>query len=136
MKAPVGVLLDTHVFVAWFERPNRLSLAQRRAIQRAGDAAHLYVSDITLWETAMLVERGRVRLALPLREWLDKASAPPRVHRVGMPPAVLAELVGLSATADWDPADRILVATARVLGAALVTSDERIIDSKLVQTIG
>jgi PIN domain nuclease of toxin-antitoxin system len=52
-----------------------------------------------------------------------------------MSPAVAREMVSLSTTRDWDPADRILVATARVLGVPLVTSDVRITDSRLVATV-
>jgi len=131
----VIALLDTHVLLWWFERPKRLSAGQLRTIRKGGDSAGLGVSDVTLWEIALLLERGRIRLALPLDEWLTRATAAPRVERCGMSPAIAREMVDLSSTFDWDPADRILVATARVLGVPFVTSDTRIIDSGLVSTI-
>jgi PIN domain nuclease of toxin-antitoxin system len=68
----------------------------------------------------------------PLREWLEQATALPLVRRVEISPAVAAEVAALPATFQRDPADRIIVATARVLGAKLVTSDRAIIASKLV----
>ena len=128
-------LLDTHILLWWAEDSKRLSAAQRRILKRANDKAALGVSDVSLWEIALLVERGRVRLALPLDQWLARATAAPLVERCGMSPAIAREMVALSTTFDWDPADRILVATARVLGVPLVTSDARIVDAALVATI-
>ncbi len=128
-------LLDTHVLLWWFEDPKRLSTPQRRVLKKASDAVALGVSDVTFWEIALLVERGRVRFTLPVDEWLARATSAPLVERCGMSPAIAREMISLSATRDWDPGDRILVATARVLGVPLVTSDVRIIDSRLVATV-
>lgn len=128
-------LLDTHVLIHWLEGGKRLSREQKRIIDRASAKAPLLVSDITLWEIATLYELGKIRFRLPLREWLDSAVAPPLVERVGISPAIAAEVAVLPPTFHRDPVDRILVATARVLGAALLTSDERIVDSAVVTTI-
>lgn len=129
------VLLDTHALVWWVDGSKRLSLTQRRAVHTASDRGVLWVSEISFWEIASLVERGRRRLALAIDEWLERAAAEPLVRRCGISPAIVQELVNLPVTRDWDPADRILVATARVLGAKLVTSDSRIVEAKLVGTI-
>jgi PIN domain nuclease of toxin-antitoxin system len=128
-------LLDTHILLWWFERASRLSGAQRRVLAKAGDHASLGVSDVSVLEIALLLERGRIKLALPLDEWLVRATAAPLVQRCGISPAVARELVDLQATRDWDPADRVLVASARALGVPLVTSDTRIIESRLVKVI-
>ena len=128
-------LLDTHVLLWWFDRSSRLSAAQRRILRRVEQGDAVAVADITLWEIASLLERGRVKLALPLDEWLARATAPPRVERVGITPAIAREMVDLPRARDWDPADRILVATARVHGVPLVTSDSRIVDSELVPVV-
>jgi len=129
-------LLDTHVLLWWFEQPKHLSPAQRRVLNKAGEARAVGVSDVTLWEVALLLERDRIRLAMPLDEWLARATAAPLVERCGMSPSIAREMIDLTGTRDWDPADRVLVATARVLGVPLLTSDSRIIDSRLVTTIG
>lgn len=128
-------LLDTHVVLWWFERSSRLSRAQQRMLARSNDDRPLGVADTSLWEIALLVEAGRVRLALPLDEWLARATAAPRVGVYPVTPAIASEVIALGSTRGWDPADRIIVATARVLSVPLVTSDTRIIDSKLVPTI-
>jgi PIN domain nuclease of toxin-antitoxin system len=130
-----AALLDTHALVWWVDDPTRLSTRQRREINRAGRAGELWVSEITFWEIAALVERGRLRLTMEIDAWLEAAAAEPLVRRCGISPAIAGEIVELSVTRAWDPADRIIVATARVLGARLVTSDERIIDAELVTTV-
>jgi PIN domain nuclease of toxin-antitoxin system len=128
-------LLDTHVLLWWFEQSKRLSRAQRRLLDTADDDHPLGVSDVTLWEIAMLTEAGRIRLPMALDTWLDRATAAPLVERRSIDPVIVREMVDLGTTRDWDPADRVIVATARVLGVPLVTSDTRIIASRLVQTI-
>jgi PIN domain nuclease of toxin-antitoxin system len=130
----VKFVLDTHVLLWWFEQGS-LSAAHRRVIRRANAARPLWVSDITLWEIATLLTLGRIRLRLPLREWLDRATAAPLVVRHGISPAVAAEVASLPSTFHRDPADRIIVATTRVLGATLLTADQRIVASGLVPTV-
>lgn len=128
-------LLDTHVLLYWLAGDPRLSPAQRRAIDAAGEDRPLWISDISLWEIATLVSLGRLRLHLPLGEWLERAAAPPLVRRAGISPAVAAEVAALPDSFHRDPADRILVATARVLGATLLTQDGRILDAGLVPAL-
>ena len=128
-------LLDTHVLVWWLTDPGRLSPAQRKVVAAAGADSPLLVSDISLWEVATLYDLGRIRITMPLRQWLEKAVAPPLVRRQGLTPAIAAELAALPDTFHRDPADRILVATARVIGATLLTQDHRIIASGLADTL-
>ena len=128
-------LLDTHILIRWLSDRSQLSSRQSQVIETADADSPLLVSDISLWEVATLHSLGRIRLSIPLREWLEKAVAPPLVRRLGISPAIAAEMAALP---DWfhrDPADRILVATARTLGATLLTQDRRIVDSALAETI-
>src|ERR1041384_5294083 len=77
---PMIAVLDTHIVLWWFDRSRRLTRDQKRMLTR-NDADHpLAVADISLWEVAALVEAGRVRLALPIDEWLARATAAPRVE--------------------------------------------------------
>ena len=128
-------LLDTHVLVGWLNDPNSLSDAQRRVVDAADAASPLLVADISLWEVATLHSLGRVRIRGSLRRWLEKAVAPPLVKLQGITPAIAAEVAALPDTFHRDPADRILVATARVMDAVLLTRDQRIIKAGLVQTL-
>ncbi|MBI3074483.1 MAG: type II toxin-antitoxin system VapC family toxin [Deltaproteobacteria bacterium] len=129
------LLLDTHIFWRWKMEEGRLSREQARALERIDATNPALVSEISLLEFAMLFSLGRIRSKLPLREWLEKAVAPPLVERVAISPAIAAETAMLPNWFQRDPADRILVATARIHGATLVTSDARIIDAALVATL-
>ena len=128
-------LLDTHVLLWWLEDEGRLSEGQKAVIAASGPERPLLVSEISLWEIATLCELGRIRLALPLRAWLERAVAPPLVCRCGITPAVAAEVASLPPTFHRDPADRVIVSTARIFGATLLTCDRRIIKSGLVHTL-
>lgn len=128
-------LLDTHVLLHWLAGTRELSRAHGRVIRNASAERPLWISDITLWEIATLFRLSRIRLDLPLRDWLESAAAPPLVRRIGISPAIAAEVAALPDDFPRDPADRIIVSTARTLGATLLTQDERIIEAKLVPTI-
>jgi len=92
------------------------------------------LSDISLWEIATLYNLGRISLDLPLREWLERAAAPPLVRGVGISAAIAAAVAALPETFHRDPADRIIVASVQVTGATLMTRDRRIIESGIVAT--
>lgn len=129
------VLLDTHILLYWFGTDPRLSVAQRHVLSQASPAAPLWVSEISLWEIATLYTLGRITLHLPLRDWLEAATAPPLVQRLGISPAVAAAVAVLPASFHRDPADRIIVASAQVLEATLLTRDQRIVEAALVPTL-
>ncbi len=129
------VLLDTHILLYWFEENSRLSRKQARVIQNASANQPLFISDISLWEIANLHSLNRIRLDLPLRDWLEAATASPLVQRIGISPAIASGVASLPPTFHRDPADRMIVATAQVFGATLLTHDSRIIDADLVPTL-
>jgi PIN domain nuclease of toxin-antitoxin system len=128
-------LLDTHILLWWLGGDPRLSDAQREVLEAASEEEPLWLSDITLWEIANLVALRRIKLELPLRDWLDRAAAPPLVQCLPITPAVAAEVADLPSTFHRDPADRIIVASARVLGATLLTQDGRILEAAVVSTL-
>ncbi|MCZ6876148.1 MAG: type II toxin-antitoxin system VapC family toxin [bacterium] len=128
-------LLDTHILVYWFASRSRLSTSQLEILRQASPTEPLWVSDISLWEIATLHSLGRIRLSLPLRDWLQAATAPPLVQRLGITPAVAATVAALPDSFHRDPGDRIIVASAQILGATLLSHDQRIIDAALVPTL-
>lgn len=123
-------LLDTHILLWWFEDGSRLSKKSRRVIAAATPDHPLIVCDISLWEIATLYELKRIALTIPLQEWLQRATSPPLVQVYAITPAVAAEMASLPSDFHRDPADRIIVATARLIGATLITGDQRIWKSK------
>lgn len=128
-------LLDTHILIWWLEGGAKLSTKQKAAIDTRSPSSPLLVADITLWEIATLVELGRLRFSLPLKEWLERAVAPPLVSVCSITPAIASQVATLPSSFHRDPGDRIIVSTALVYGAELITSDGKILASGAVKTI-
>jgi PIN domain nuclease of toxin-antitoxin system len=126
-------LLDTHAWIWWVDQDRRLGASVIAALDALPRDGRPFVSDISLWEVAMLVERGRLHLDVSLEEWLNAAAHPRSVRILPITPHVAAAVAALPATFHRDPADRIIVATSRVLGLPVVTMDTRIIRSRLVK---
>jgi PIN domain nuclease of toxin-antitoxin system len=130
------LVLDTHAWVWWLSKPQKLSRSQRSAIERArrhgGD--RLLLSIISGWEVALLVQGGRLRLPVPLERWLDQAMSIPGLEVAPLTVPIIAEAARL--TGLRDPADMLIVATALQYGAPLLTNDGRIGDAGLIEVIG
>ena len=99
----VRALLDTHVLIWWLDDRDRRSHAQLEVLSKASAESLLVVSDISLWEVATLHSLGRIRLTIPLREWLEKAVAAPLVKRQDISPAIASEVATLPDSFDRDP---------------------------------
>lgn len=132
----MSYVADTHVVVWWTSEPGRLTPPMASALATVSAAAPLFIPDICLWEIATLVSLGRLRPTIPLREWLAKATAAPLARIVPIDPVIASEAAALPDSFHRDPADRLIVSTARVLGLPLLTLDGRIRASGLVQVVG
>jgi PIN domain nuclease of toxin-antitoxin system len=97
-------------------------------IRDAESAGGLLVSVISIWELAMLEKRGRVGIPMNIRKWVAEALNQPGVSVAPLTAEIAIESVNLPGELHGDPADRMLVATARVLGATLLTKDTRLIE--------
>jgi PIN domain nuclease of toxin-antitoxin system len=122
------LLLDTHVWL-WVLDNTRGSLtgAALALIDRAAKAGRLFVSDYSYWEVAMLVSKGRLHLAGDVGVWLERAAAAPGIVAMPVSRDVLIHSTRLPGEPHGDPADRVLLAHAQFLGAALLTCDRGII---------
>ena len=129
------IVLDTHVWVWWAHDDERLTPAQVEAI-RANEADVIGVSAISCWEIAKLVEYGRLELPCSLKEWFEQALSYPGVYVIELTPEIAIGSTQLPGEFHRDPADQIIVATARVYGCPLVTADSRILKYPHVTTIG
>jgi PIN domain nuclease of toxin-antitoxin system len=119
------VVLDTHVLVYDALAPQRLSQRAQRAIATADRAKALACSDISLWEIAMLVTKGRLDPGIDVVPFLqDVVTA--RALRVLPITAEIAMLACSGEFAHGDPADRIISATALHHGARLITADRKL----------
>jgi PIN domain nuclease of toxin-antitoxin system len=118
-----AVLLDTHALVWLVVGDGRLRLAVRRRIEAAAQEQQLWVSAITPWEIGMLVAKGRLVLDRDIMDWLQAALSLPGIRLAQLEPALAVASTRLPGELHGDPADRLIVATARHLGATLVTAD-------------
>lgn len=118
-----AVLLDTHALVWLVAGDARLSAEARESIEAAAAQRSVHVSAITPWEIAMLVAKGRLVLDRDVMEWVQATLALPGLRMAPLEPAVAVASTRLPGELHGDPADRLIVATARHLGATLVTAD-------------
>lgn len=125
-------LLDTHVWVWWLLGDPRLADKDREALDALPRGRRPMLCDISLWEVALLVHRGRLELTMPLEPWLAVAAAPATVRLLPITAAAVAEMNRLPDGFHQDPADRLIVATARAHDLPLATHDSRILDSSLI----
>jgi len=122
------LLLDTHVLVRLIDGNQKLGVRAREAIRLAYSEDRAVVSAITPWEIALLISKGRLTLEREVLTWIHAALAVPGVRLIPLEPEIAVSSTRLPWEMHPDPADRILVATARHLGAMLVTADQALLD--------
>jgi PIN domain nuclease of toxin-antitoxin system len=122
------LLLDTHVLVWLMEGTQLLGRRAKEAILRASREDGILVSAITPWEVGLLVSKNRLTLDRDALEWVQSALRLPGLRLAGLSAEVSVASTRLPWEMDADPADRILAATARHLGAVLVTADEKLLE--------
>jgi PIN domain nuclease of toxin-antitoxin system len=126
------IVHDTHAWIFLADAPRRLGRAAQRALAKSNRVG---LASVSLWELALLVEKGRLSLDRELLPWIHEALADPRLELLPLTPAVVATAHQLRGALDGDPGDRIIVATAVVEGGRLVTRDARIAESGLVPVL-
>jgi PIN domain nuclease of toxin-antitoxin system len=123
------MLLDTHVWL-WFAEGMSAKLPERsiHMIDKVRRDAGLLVSAISVWELGMQVAKGRVQLSAPLSIWVNRAVHAPGIQLVPLDGDIAVESTQLPGVLHADPADRFLIATARVLNASIATRDVQILE--------
>lgn len=128
--APAPLLiLDTHVWLWAVEGATEsMSSTAVEAIAAASVRGGVAVAAISVWEVAMLEARGRISLSRPVDDWVHAALRAPGVRLLDLSPEIAVESTRLPGEIHGDPADRILAASARVVGGRLATRDRRLLD--------
>ena len=121
------IVLDTHTFIWALQDEPRLGPKTRVLVAKAPPHGSLGVSAITLWEIAMLVEKGRLGLTRDVGGWVEAALALPSIRLLPLEPRIALDSVRLPGTFHADPADRLIIATARHWDAPLLTADSAIL---------
>ena len=130
------VVLDTHTLLWWLSDPNHLSAAANRAIKRTLDAKeNLLISCISIWEIAMLIKKNRLTLNMDLESWLKELAYIDAVTFIPIDNEISIKSTLLPGEFHKDPADRMIVATARKFAIPLITKDEKVRNYQHVDTI-
>jgi PIN domain nuclease of toxin-antitoxin system len=123
----ISYLLDTHILLWWRTEPRRLSRIQAQVLEQLEERGQpVGLSAISLREFAMMMHRRRVGVEMSLDVWLDSIESHPLITILPLTTKIAAESVRLGDDFPRDPADQIIVATARCHGLTLITADERI----------
>jgi PIN domain nuclease of toxin-antitoxin system len=125
------VLLDTHVWIWWSIGADQLLSPKAREVLAASKK---WVSAISCWELAKLVEKKRLGLAIHPLAWIKRSLQAGNIRVADLTPEIAVESTMLSGF-HADPADQIIVATARILGLPLITSDTRILNFSSVEIV-
>ncbi|RAP61719.1 twitching motility protein PilT [Achromobacter sp. HZ01] len=129
------IVLDTHVLIWWAAGDPQLSRAARDAIEAEAQDGEILVSAISAWEVAMLAKAGRLALTMEAEAWLDTVAQVRAIRFVPVDVGISIQSVYLPGEFHKDPADRIIVATARRHSAPLISADMKIRGYPHVQTI-
>lgn len=120
----MNYVLDTHVWIWWNMRPEALSSKVKAILDDVSGGCRLFLSVLSVWEFSKLLEKGRLKISCPGDAWIQEALKMPMLELVPLSPAIAYQSTILPKPVHDDPADQIIMATARDLGALLVTKDE------------
>jgi PIN domain nuclease of toxin-antitoxin system len=128
------ILLDTHALI-WWVNGDPMSPRATSAMAVELEGGEIAISSITAWEIAMLTTRGRLSLSIDVTAWLAAIKQIERVRFVAIDNEIAVDAVELPGEFHKDPADRLIVATARKLRVPIVTADQKITGYPHVRTI-
>lgn len=130
----MSLVLDTHAWVWWLQGYAGLTSRERSTLDKLSIDLRPCIADISLWEIAALYEKGRFVIPVPFQLWIERAAHPATVRVLPLTRAIATQLTLLPASFPRDPADRIIVSTARLHGLPLLTKDRRLLAAKIVPT--
>jgi len=129
------IVLDTHLMIWDALAPNRLSTRAQQEIAQANQSDGMLVSTISLWEVAMLVEKGRLQIATDSHSFINLLIQAKNIRLVAISPQIAVSSVQFSAAVNKDPADRLIAATTVTENASLLTADRNLQAAHEIPTI-
>lgn len=121
------ILLDTHVLIWLMDDWEKIGATAQNVIRDATLSSSVYVSVITPWEISMLASKGRLQLKTTAQSFIDRALDLPSIQLAEITPRIAVDAGALPGEIRGDPADCMLIATARMRGFPLVTADGQIL---------
>lgn len=128
------ILLDTHIWIWWVNGGEKLSEHQIEVLNE-NKFKEIAISIISVWEAAKLSEYGRLELDLSIKEWIYVAMEFKKIKIIDLTPEIILDSTSLPGNFHKDPADQLIVSTARIYNCPLLTSDRKILDYSFVDTI-
>ncbi|MFH2085249.1 MAG: type II toxin-antitoxin system VapC family toxin [bacterium] len=129
------ILLDTNAFIWWLSDRDKLSSRALSSINSHAVDNKILISSMSIWEICLLVQKKRIDIHDSLENWVSGLKKLPDLEFIPIDNDIAYQATNLPGIFHKDPADRIIVATARFLGATLITSDKLIFRYKHVKTI-
>ena len=127
-------LLDTHIWIWWANRSERLDKKIMKLLDNA-ESGSLHISTISCWEVAKLVQKEKIKLSEPVNLWIKCALMASVLVLDQLTPEISIESTQLPGDFHNDPADQIIVATARLNNYTLITADSLILNYQYVRTM-
>ena len=121
------ILIDTQALVWLVEANSRLGIKAKIIIEEERAGGGVMIAPISVWEASMLVDKDKISLSRPVREWFEAVLAVPGFGLADLTVAIGADAGSLPGDIHGDPADRIIIATARALGCPVLTADRKIL---------
>jgi PIN domain nuclease of toxin-antitoxin system len=131
----VKYLLDTHVWIWWNMRPEKLSARVRSLISNTAKYEELLLSAISVWEFCKLLQKKKLTVSIDSENWIRIALEMPKLQLVSLSPSIAYRSTVLPQPFHDDPADQIIVATTLEENATIITSDERLLSYKSLPSI-
>jgi len=128
-------LLDTHTWVWWHMNPQKLSQKVRRLVGNMDGYEEMLLSAISPWEFSKLLEKKRIGISCDPEDWIHSALEMPKFRLVPLSPVLAYRSTVLPQPFHSDPADQIIVATAREENATILTKDEKILTYKNARSL-
>jgi PIN domain nuclease of toxin-antitoxin system len=130
------IILDTHVLLWWVSGSDPLSATANKVINGTlSKGSEIIISSISAWEISMLISKSRLILSMDVESWFNEVSQIDGVRFVPVDNEIGIKSTALPGEFHKDPADRMIVATARKLAIPLVTADRKLIKYEYVKTI-
>ncbi|MBW2664513.1 MAG: type II toxin-antitoxin system VapC family toxin [Deltaproteobacteria bacterium] len=129
------IVVDTHIIIWNALKPEMLSKKAEKAISAANNSDGIIFCEISLWEIAMLMHKGRLSIDIEYLKFIKLILESNEYVFLGITPEIAALSTNLLSDNNKDPADRIIAATSIIENAKLVTADKKLRQSKKVATI-
>jgi len=128
-------MLDTHTWIWWHMNPQKLSQKVKKLVGNTNRYDEILLSAISPWEFSKLLEKKKIGISCDPEDWINSALDMPKFRLIPLSPVLAYRSTVLPQPFHSDPADQIIVATAREENATILTKDERILTYKNVRSL-